>query len=161
VRAGRVTLVAALALGALALSAPAAGGSPTLVSGTYGVTDFGTLSCVPLGAAGFIVRCSTSGFVSSYSGSLTGTTTTTFTQLINCRTGRTQGSGVETFTGSIAGVGSGTLTWRDEFSAGFDCTTFAVSDFSGIGVALSGTGDLAGLHGTLSFTETTYDGALT
>ena len=50
--------------------------SATLVSGTYGVTDFGTLTCVPLGAAGFVVRCSTSGFVSSYSGSLTGTTTT-------------------------------------------------------------------------------------
>jgi len=158
-RTALVTLVGAAL--ALALTAPVSAGSSTLVSGTYGVTDFGTLTCVPLGTAGFVVRCSTSGFVSSYSGALTGTTTTTFSQVINCRTGRTQGSGVETFTGSIAGVGSGTLTWMDEFTAGFDCATFAVSGFRGVGVALSGTGDLAGLHGMLSFTETTYDGALT
>jgi hypothetical protein len=158
-RTALVALVAAAL--ALALTAPVSAGNSTLVSGTYSVTDFGTLTCVPLGAAGFVVRCSTSGFVSSYSGALTGATTTTFTQVINCKTGRTQGSGVETFTGSIAGVGSGTLTWMDEFTAGFDCTTFAVSGFRGVGVALSGTGDLVGLHGMLSFTETTYDGALT
>jgi hypothetical protein len=157
-RTVRVTLVAAAV--ALVLSAPVSAGSSTPVSGTYSVTDFGTLSCVPLGAAGFVVRCDTSGFVSSYTGALTGTTTTELTQVINCRTGRTQGSGVETFTGSIAGVGSGTLTWMDEFTAGFDCTTFAVSDFKGLGVALSGTGNLAGVHGMLSFTDTTYDGAL-
>jgi hypothetical protein len=157
-RTARVTLVAVAV--ALVLSAPVSAGSSTLVSGTYGVTDFGTLSCVPLGAAGFVVRCTTSGFVSTYSGALTGTTTTNFTQVINCLTGRTQGSGVETFTGSIAGVGSGSLTWMDEFTAGFDCTTFAVSDFKGLGVALSGTGSLAGLHGMLSFTDTTYEGAL-
>jgi hypothetical protein len=154
----RVTLVAVALV--VALAAPAYGGSATLVSGTYSVTDFGTPACVPLGADGFIVSCTTTGFVSSYSGALSGTTTTTFTQVINCKTGRTQGKGIETFTGSIAGVGSGTLTWRDEFTSAFDCTTFAVSDFSGIGVALAGTGSLAGLHGELSFTDTTYAGAL-
>src|SRR5437867_1466316 len=143
-RPARVTLIAAFALAALAL-VPSAPASATPVSGTYSVTD-GTTTCVPLGAAGFIIRCSTSGFASSYNGALTGTTTTTFTQVINCKTGRTEGGGIETFTGSIAGVGSGTLTWMDEFSSAFDCTTFSVSDFKGIGVALSGTGSLAGLH---------------
>ena len=160
-RMGRAILVAAFTLGALALvlGAPASA-SATPVSGTYTVTDFGTPTCAPVGATGFILSCSTSGFRSSYSGALTGTTTTSFTQLINCKTGRTQGSGLETFTGSIARVGYGTLTWTDHFSAAFDCTTFAVSSFSGIGVDLSGTGSLAGLHGLLSFTDTTYDGAL-
>ena len=130
-RTGRAILVAALTLGVLALllAAPASA-SATPVSGTYIVTDFGTPTCAPVGAAGFILSCSTSGFRSSYSGALAGTTTTSFTQLINCKTGRTQGSGLETFTGSIAGVGSGTLTWTDHFSAAFDCTTFALSSSS-------------------------------
>jgi hypothetical protein len=73
---------------------------------------------------------------------------------------RTHGHGTETFTGSIAGVGSGTLTWGIHFDSAFDCLTFAVSDFSGRGVITSGTDALAGLHGSIQFGDTTYDGAL-
>lgn len=130
------------------------------VSGTYGVTDFGSLACATQGSP-FILRCRTTDFVSVYSGSLTGSSTTDFEQIIDCKKGRTHGHGTETFTGSVGGaVGVGTLTWGIHFDSGFDCETFAVSNFSGTGVITSGTGDLAGLHGTIEFADTTYDGAL-
>ena len=76
------------------------------------------------------------------------------------KTGRTHGHGTETFTGSIAGVGSGTLAWGIHFDSAFDCATFTVSGFSGRGVVTSGAGDLANLNGSIQFGETTYDGAL-
>jgi hypothetical protein len=129
------------------------------VSGTYAVTDFGSFSCATNGSP-FVLHCTTTGFVSQYSGNLTGTSVTNFEQIIDCKKSRTHGHGTETFTGSIAGVGSGTLTWGIHFDSAFDCLTFAVSDFSGRGVITSGTDALAGLHGSIQFGDTTYDGAL-
>lgn len=64
------------------------------------------------------------------------------------------------FTGTTAGVGSGTLTWNIRFTSSFDCATFAVADFSGSGAIVSGTGALAGLQGTLQFGESDYQGDL-
>jgi hypothetical protein len=143
----------------LAMTAGASAGHSIHVSGTYAVTDFGAVDCSPV-PAGFIFDCRTTGFVSQYSGDLTGTSVTDFTQQINCATGRTHGTGAETLTGSVAGVGSGTLTWRDVFDADFDCATFTASNFHGSGVDVKGSGGLAGMRGGLAFTDTTYDGTL-
>jgi hypothetical protein len=156
-RASIGVAILAVALGAAQTAASAP--ERIDVSGTYAVTDFGSFSCAPEGSP-FIFRCTTTGFVSQYSGSLTGSSVTNFKQIINCKTGRTHGHGTETFTGSIADVGSGALTWGIHFDSAFDCTTFAVSGFSGRGVVTSGTDGLVGLNGTLQFGDTTYEGEL-
>jgi hypothetical protein len=152
-----VTAVFGIALAGM--QAATAAPNSVEVTGTYAVSDLGSLSCAPNGSP-FVLRCATTGFVSDYSGSLTGTSVTNFEQIIDCKTGTTHGHGTETFTGSIAGVGSGTLAWGIHFDSAFDCATFTVSDFSGRGVVTSGAGDLAGLNGSIQFGETTYDGAL-
>jgi hypothetical protein len=104
---GLAVIGAALVAAQVATSAP----SRVHVSGTYTVTDFGALSCAPNGSP-FVLRCTTTRFVSQYSGDLTGTSVANFEQIIDCKNSRTHGQGTETFTGSIAGVGSGTLTWE-------------------------------------------------
>jgi hypothetical protein len=98
--------------------------------------------------------------VSQYTGSLTGTSVANFTQRINCERSRVRGHGTETFTGSLQGGGAGTLTWRIRFHAAFDCSTMAVSNFSGTGLIKSGTDVFAGMHGDLDFGDVTYDGEL-
>jgi hypothetical protein len=150
-----VVIAAALAGAQAAASAP----TSVEVSGAYAVTRLGSLSCAPEGSP-FVLRCTTTEFLSDYSGSLTGGSVTDFDQIIDCKTGRIHGHGTETFTGSIAGVGSGSLTWGIHFDAAFDCATFTVSDFSARGVATSGTGDLAGLNGSIDFSDVEYEGEL-
>ena len=156
----RLVLAVAVSAAALVAAQPAASAADRVhVSGTYGVTDFGSLSCAPNGSP-FVLRCTVTGFVSQYSGSLTGSSVSNFEQIIDCKLGRTHGHGTETFTGSVAGVGSGTLTWGISFASAFDCLTFAVSGFSGRGVVSSGADDLAGLNGSIQFGDDTYDGEL-
>ena len=155
--AKRMLLAATLAA---ALVAAPAGAAAVEVSGTYAVTDFGPSECVPVGASAALFRCTFTAFVSGYTGSLTGTTTLSFVQLIDCRRGKTHGHGFETFTGDVEGVGSGTLTWQTSFHADFDCTTFEPSNFTGRGSIIGGTGDLASLRGPLSFGIDTYEGVL-
>jgi len=107
-----------------------------------------------------MLRCDTTGFVSDYSGSLQGTAVADFTELINCKTGRAVGHGTETFTGSVEGVGSGTLTYTDQFSADFDCEFFFPFNLDINSVAVKGSGGLAGLQGKLHFDDTSYMGTL-
>jgi hypothetical protein len=153
--------VALLAIGfCLAFVTAAGAGSGTSVAGTYGVADFGSTSCQPVGANGFIFNCTITNFVSDYTGSLVGTSVTNFAQQINCKTGRTHGNGSETFTGSVAGLGSGTLTWRDVFDADFDCATFSETNLLILGASVTGGGGLAGVQGKLEFTDTSYTGVL-
>jgi hypothetical protein len=129
------------------------------VSGTYTASDFGTTTCVPVGASGFMSRCDTTGFVSQYSGDLTGVAVADFSSLINCKTQRETGHGTETFTGSMGGM-AGTLSWTDVFSADIDCTTFFPFNLDINSVAVKGSGGFGGLQGKLSFTDTTYSGTL-
>jgi hypothetical protein len=151
-----VAIATACAVGAISVSASA---SPGLsVSGFYAPTDFGSTTCAPVGD--FMFRCTTTGFISQYTGDLVGTAVADFTALINCKTGRENGLGVETFTGSVAGAGSGTLSWTDQFSADFECTSFFPSNLDINSVAVKGAGGLAGLQGRLTFTDTTYSGTL-
>jgi hypothetical protein len=160
--ASRLVLGVVLVVGALAAAQGATGAGPrnVHVSGTYGVTDFGVTTCAPAGASASIVKCTTTGFVSQYEGSLTGSSTASFVQDIDCKTGRTHGHGKETFTGTVASVGSGSLTWGIHFDAELDCSTGALTGFTGTGVVNSGTGALGRLNGQLWFTETTYGGNL-
>jgi hypothetical protein len=159
-------LAVALAVTAVALAAAgqASAGSTIRVSGTYFVSDLGSTTCASVGSSGFKFRCHTIGLTSQYSGDLNGTAVADFTNLVNCKTGRTTGEGTETFTGSIVGVGSGTLAWIDQFSADVDCS-FAPDFFIPFNldinsVAVTGSGGFAGLQGRLSFTDTTFSGVL-
>jgi len=141
-------------------------------NGRCGHADFGRIPDRPTSgvadcafhgpaASPFIGVCHTTGFLSLYSGSLTGVSVADFTTIIDCKTGRTVGQGTETFTGQLAGVvGSGSLTWAIRFTSAFDCSTFLVSDFSGSSGITSGTGALAGLTGHIVFGDTTYTGNL-
>jgi hypothetical protein len=149
-----------LAVAAIALTASHAATAAEDVSGAYAIEDFGSLTCAPVGGSAFLFRCETIGLVASYSGSLTGTSTANFEEIINCQAGTTVGHGLETFTGSVAGVGSGTLTWGIHFSSAFDCATFTVSDFVGRAAITSGTGELASLRGLLRFDDDSYEGEL-
>ena len=158
-KAAFTTLSLALLVG-LVLAAAATAKPATHVSGTFIVTDLGTTTCAPVGESPTLLRCDTTGFVSEYSGDLTGTAVADFTQLIDCKNGHTQGKGVETFTGTVNGVGTGTLTWRDHFRATTDCATFAVSGFVLKSNHFRGSGALAGLRGRIDSTLTDYDGTL-
>ena len=150
----------ALAVVALIAVSQAAAGEGVTVSGTYVATDFGTTTCVPVGASGFMLRCRTTGFVSEYGGDLEGTAIADFTELIDCKTSRAQGTGSETFTGSVRGVGAGTLAYTDQFSSDFDCTAFFPFNLDLNSVAVTGAGALAHVQGKLHFDDTTYSGNL-
>ena len=130
------------------------------VSGTYAAYDFGTTQCAPKGASPDILACSTTGFRSTYAGSLVGDVSSEFSNVINCRTGRTWGHGVETFTGSLNGGAPGTLTWKISFHSAFDCTTQLPSGFQGRSHIKASSGALAGIHGRINFGDVSYDGVL-
>jgi hypothetical protein len=159
-------LVVALAVIAVAVAAAsqATAGSAIPVSGTYVVSDFGTTTCVSVGASGFKYRCNTTGLVSQYSGDLTGTAVADFTSLVNCKTGRETGHGTETFTGSLVGGGSGTLSWIDQFSSDVDCSfapdLFIPFNLDINSVDMKGADGFTGLQGRLTFTDTTFTGVL-
>jgi hypothetical protein len=160
----RKLLVLAGALLALALAPALAsahhGHGRTAVAGTYTVYDLGSTQCAPKGKSPDILVCATTGLRSTYAGDLAGDSTSDFSEIIDCKAGTTRGSGIETFTGSLNGGASGTLTWRISFRAGFDCTTFFPSGFQGFSHIQASSGALAGIRGHLHFGDTTYDGVL-
>jgi hypothetical protein len=157
----RAMLVLVVSVLGLALASASSAGTVVRVSGTDVGPDSGTTICQPVGSSGFLLNCAISGFVTNFTGDLTGTLDSSFTLMINCNSSRFLASGVETFTGSVAGVGSGTLTWTAHLHATFNCSTGTLSNLAGTGTIVSGTGGLAGLHGTLIFTGDTYTGILT
>jgi hypothetical protein len=165
-RRGFRGLVVALAVSGITLVAASqvSAGAGTSISGTYFVSDFGATTCVSVGGSDFTFRCDTTGLVSQYSGDLTGSAVADFTGLINCKTGRETGYGTETFSGSLTGVGFGTLTWIDQFSADVDCSfapdLFIPFNLDINSVAVKGSGGFAGLQGRLTFTDTTFSGTL-
>jgi hypothetical protein len=158
------TLLVALAVIATALVGAQSSASARVqllhVSGTWMATDFGVPDCSPIGDSEVRLRCTTTGFKSSYDGSLKGESTVDFASIIDCEAGITYGSGVERFEGSIDGVGAGGLTWDIFFFSRFDCTDFSVSGFVGVGTIQSASGDLAGIRGTLLFDDVSYTGVL-
>ena len=163
-RKNRLVVALALSTVALGVASQASAEPGVSVSGAYSVTGFGATTCAPVGSSSFMFRCDTTGLVSQYVGDLVGTAVADFTGLINCKTGRETGHGTETFTGSILGVGPGTLTYIDQFSADVACSfapdLFIPFNLDINSVAVKGTGDFAGLQGRLHFNDTDYSGVL-
>ena len=145
---------------ALAGASGASGATVIHVSGTDLGPDAGTTACQPVNDSGTLLTCTTPDFATRYTGDLTGTISSNFTWTINCTSNRITGHGIETFTGSVAGVGSGTLTWATKFHASFDCGTGTLSNLAGTGTIMAGTAALAGLAGTLRFAGQAYSGIL-
>jgi hypothetical protein len=149
-----IAVVSCLAAIQTASSAPALA---TEVSGTVSAVDFGTTTCVPRGPSN--LSCTQTGFVTAFLGSLQGASVADSVAQLDCAKLRYHGHGTETFTGSIAGIGSGTLTWQLHFTGilGPDCSLLT---FEGRGVVVSGTGGLASLRGNFDFTIDAYSGTL-
>jgi hypothetical protein len=153
---GVVVVAAAIVATQAGASAP----SRIHVAGNYGGGDQSNsvTNCTPDGP--YILHCATTGVNLNYYGDLQGSSVTDFTWTIDCKAGKMHAQGIETFTGSVAGVGSGTSTWAFNAHSGFDCTVFEFSHFSGTDVIVAGSGDLAGLRGSIQRADTTYDGEL-
>ena len=149
--------VAVLATALIGAHSAAAGNGHALsVSGTFLVDPAsGSTSCNSAGT-----RCTTTGFISQYQGSLTGTSVADFTDVIDCQRNFIYGWGVETFTGTIIGIGTGTLTWRIYFAASFNCADFSLTNFRGLGLIQSATGQLRAVGGVLQFVDDKYRGGL-
>lgn len=130
------------------------------VSGFYEVTDPGTTVCTPLGGEDMRLRCATDGRGATFSGSLTGTSSSGYVAVVDCRAGRLSGHGSETFSGSVAGVGSGSLTLRTRVTAAYDCQTEELSAVVARGVVVVATGDLRSLRAALDIDGATYSGDL-
>jgi hypothetical protein len=158
----RVLVVGVAVVAAAIVAAPAGANAPSRihVSGTYGPGDESNsvTNCKVDGP--YILHCATTGVILHYHGDLQGSSVIDFTWTIDCKAGKQHAQGTETFTGSIAGVGSGTSSWAFNADSGFDCTVFEFSHFSGTDVVVAGTGDLAGLRGSIHRADTTYDGEL-
>jgi hypothetical protein len=157
----RKAVAVLVALGAaLVVAAPSFGLTRVPVSGSWAVTDPGTSVCHPKGGSDHIFVCDTTGFVTEYTGDIVGTSTNTFKATYDCKKGKARGGGTETFEGSVAGLGEGTLTWSTWFESDFNCETGLVSNFRGKGWDVSGTGALKGVDGRILFDDTTYSGTL-
>ena len=144
----------------LAVASAASARAVVFVSGTDLGPDAGTTVCQPIDQSGSLLRCDTPDFATSFAGDLTGTISSDFTWKINCTSNLIAGHGVETFTGSAATVGSGTLTWQTRFRATFDCSTQTLTNLRGTATIMSGTEALRGRRGILIFTGQTYSGIL-
>ena len=139
----------ALSLGPVLVAAlmvvpTAATSAPTSVSGVWSTTP---VTVTGFKLAGVNVKLP-GNVVSTWSGDLTGTTLATATFIV-----RPDGSVVaaptrETLTGTVSGVGTGTLDFVEEAHGQPDGSTEIDATM------ISGTGQLAGLHGRLIFLGT-------
>jgi hypothetical protein len=158
-----VVCVAVVAAAPAAVQAAAVTRAATHVSGTYTVDAKAKAktACNPLSKANpGVLRCTVSGFVLDYSGSLNGRAVNTFRWIVNCATGKSYTDGTETFTGSVEGVGSGTFSWAVRSTGTFDCKKGEVTSVSAIENLYSGTGALAGMYGSIHRRPKTYSGVL-
>jgi hypothetical protein len=154
--AKKVVLVGAT-LVVLAVGVVSAAAATIPVSGSFTVLSAGATTCTEAGPN--VLHCTTPDIVTQYFGDLQGFSTLSVSGIINCTTGFTQGTGTEVFTGSVAGVGAGSLTWFDSFTANFDCNSFVQSGTRGTAAIRSGTGALALLSGSYKFNDSMYNGA--
>lgn len=157
---GAVAVAAIVIVSALAVwpAAASAMRGEIAISGVTSTLDPGSTNCVSQGP--FVLTCESTGFLTGFAGTLTGSSSTDSSTQLNCKTGRYHGHGVETFTGSLAGAGSGTLTWQLQTSGTISDDCSALTSFEGRGIVVGGTGGLAGLHGAITFDATSYVGSL-
>jgi hypothetical protein len=154
--------VAVVAVASVATQAGAAQRSAIRVSGTYTVHgQADATKCNPISPANpAVLTCTVSGFTLDYSGSLQGRGVNDFRWIVDCNTGKTYTDGSETFTGSVAGIGSGTFSWGVRSTGTFDCDKGEVTSISAIHNLYTGTGDLAGLYGSIHRGPKHYAGVL-
>ncbi len=86
-------------------------------------------------------------------GAFAGVSNYSFTLLANVATGVSRGNGVETFTATLAGRGSGTLTILEHLEVAADSSTTVA------GLVIGGTGALAGAHGLMRFQGASQPGS--
>lgn len=139
-------LMLTIVTGSLWLPPSASASDVTLVGGTWTTGAATFSSIVP---AGPNVRIGGSG-ASEWSGDLVGATTFTFRVLQLARSGVIRGQLDETLTGSVAGVGTGTLTFVEQV---VQSTT--TGDLTISAEVTNGTDALSGLRGALRFTGST------
>jgi hypothetical protein len=161
----RIVVVVVVAVAALVLASQAGADARSAmhVSGTYTVDAKAKAknACKPISKANpAVLRCTVSGLVLQYAGSLQGRGVNTFRWIVNCATGKSYTDGTETFTGSVEGVGSGTFSWGVRSTGTFDCKKGEVTGISATQNLYSGTGDLAGAYGSIHRGPGTYNGLL-
>ena len=141
-----LALMLTFALSSLWLPQSSSASDVTLVSGTWTTGDAVFTSFVP---AGPNARIGGSG-KSQWSGDLIGATTFTFRVLQLARSGVMRGQLDETFTGSVAGVGTGTLTFVEQV-----VQSTATGELTISAEITHGTSALSALRGALHFTGST------
>ena len=159
-----ILVVGAMVVAAASVAGAEAGAPPLMhVSGSYTVDTKAKAktACKPISKENQgVLRCTVSGFALDYTGSLQGRGVNVFKWIINCTTGKSYTDGIETFTGSIEGVGSGTLTWGVRSAGTFDCKKGEVTGVSAIQNLYAGSSALAGLYGSIHRGPATYSGVL-
>jgi hypothetical protein len=142
-----VPLVAALVAAAstgLALATPSAGAAtPAAVAGTWSTGPLQVTGVAPVGNS---LKLTGVAF-STWSGDLDGAAVADAVFLVRPN-GSSVGIARETLTGSVAGIGSGTLTFVETASGAADGTVVIRA------TAVKGTGDLTGVRGHLVFRGT-------
>jgi hypothetical protein len=168
-KGGAMRLRTALLVGAVVLAAASVAGAEAAapsrlhVSGSYTVDTKAKAktACKPISKEnGGVLRCTVSGFALDYTGSLQGHGVNVFKWIVDCATGKSYTDGVERFTGSIEGVGSGTLTWGVRSTGTFDCKKGEITGVSAIQNLYEGSSALAGLYGSIHRGSATYSGVL-
>ena len=96
---------------ALASAPPVAASSAIKISGTYSTSQFVVDGLQQHGLSLHLTGHGTS----AWSGSFQGTTTSAGSAVVSLVNGTTRGNLTETFTGSVVGVGSGTIEFRESF----------------------------------------------
>lgn len=136
-----VLLITAFLICTAAISSTAGAAGPVGVSGTWSTTPI-----LPTGFKQAGTNIKLPGIVNSiWTGDLSGTTIATTTFLIHADGSAVAAPAVETLTGTVAGVGSGTLTFEEQAHSQPDGSTTIGA------TVVRGTGDLAGLHGRVIF----------
>jgi hypothetical protein len=154
--------VAVVAAVPIAAQAGTAQRSVIRVAGSYTVHGAAAATnCNPISPANqAVLTCSVSGFTLDYTGSLQGRGVNDFRWIVDCNTGKSYTDGTETFTGSVAGVGSGTFSWGIHSTETFDCVKGEVTSVLATHNLYAGTGDLAGLYGSFHRGPKHYAGVL-
>src|SRR4051794_40083268 len=158
----RRTLMLAALAAALAAPAGAVGTGTIHVTGQFKLVQTPAPACRKTPGQPWLLHCKARGVTLDYSGSLQGSSTSTFNQTLDCKKGLSFGGGTETFTGSVGGAKSGTLTWEVHFATAIDCAKDTLQSFSATDVIVGGAGALVGLQGSLyRIGDNTYSGEFT
>jgi hypothetical protein len=141
------TFMAAMALalvGALATVAPASAGRAhsVPVSGDWSITGSQVVDQQQIGSLTYLRELGTT----ASTGDLAGTTS--FDLRIFLRPDFSSfGWATETFTGTVPGLGTGTMFWLERATGGADGSALVEA------LVVGGTGDFAGLHGSIRYTS--------